>query len=128
MPEKSFAEQLWNGLGDAIADVREKFVEEPWFGRVVTERGEPMPWPQAVEAEPQPTGLTGEVLGPEREPTQTPGNAPALEHGYVLHQPAREDTSPQWPQAREQQQLGESVSERENRQDHEPTRDMDIDR
>lgn len=39
MPKETFADQLWNGLADAVADVREKCVEEPWFGRVVTERG-----------------------------------------------------------------------------------------
>lgn len=29
--------QLSQGLGDAIADIRQKVVEEPWFGRAVTD-------------------------------------------------------------------------------------------
>jgi len=45
MREQSFSEQLWNGLGDAVADIREK-LEESLFGRAVTERGEAPQWPR----------------------------------------------------------------------------------
>jgi hypothetical protein len=39
MPEKkSLYEELTKGLADAIVDIREKVVEEPWFGRVVNDR------------------------------------------------------------------------------------------
>lgn len=30
---RSLWDQLLAGTGDAIADIREKLVEEPWFGR-----------------------------------------------------------------------------------------------
>lgn len=51
--------RLWDeiakGLGNAVADIREKVVEEPWFGRVVTEREATAPqWPQAREEQSQP--------------------------------------------------------------------------
>lgn len=45
-------DELWNGLADAVADVREKVVEEPMWGRVVNERESSTPqWPEAKEAE-----------------------------------------------------------------------------
>jgi hypothetical protein len=47
MAKGSFLEQLQNGLADGIADIREKLVEEPWFGRAVTERAEPTPEAEA---------------------------------------------------------------------------------
>ncbi len=54
MAEK-FSDRLWNGLAEAVADIREKVVEEPYFGRVVTERPkeqEQCGWPQAIDAQP----------------------------------------------------------------------------
>jgi hypothetical protein len=54
MSEK-FSDQLWNGLADAVADIREKVVEEPYFGRAVTEREvtqDAPQWPEAREMEP----------------------------------------------------------------------------
>jgi len=48
----NFMDELAKGFGDAVTDIRQKVVEEPWFGRAVTERGE-QPAPQ--EAEPQPS-------------------------------------------------------------------------
>jgi hypothetical protein len=43
-------EQFSKGFADAVADIREKVVEEPWYGRVVTERDASAPqWPQARE-------------------------------------------------------------------------------
>lgn len=32
---RSLWDQLIAGTGDAIADIREKLVEEPWFGRAL---------------------------------------------------------------------------------------------
>ncbi len=53
MRNQSLYEQLAKGLGDAIADIREKAVEEPWFGRVVNERDAAAPhWPEAQETQP----------------------------------------------------------------------------
>lgn len=56
MKKQSIFDQFAKGLGDAVADIREKVVEEPWYGRVVNERNEPQPiegWPQAREVQPQ---------------------------------------------------------------------------
>jgi hypothetical protein len=56
MKNPSLYDQLAKGLGDAVADIREKAVEEPWYGRVVNERQPDAPqWPQAREAEPAPS-------------------------------------------------------------------------
>jgi hypothetical protein len=50
MSKQSLSEQLWNGLADAVADIREKVVEEPMWGRSLTERETQAPeWPQARE-------------------------------------------------------------------------------
>lgn len=120
-----FLEDLMQGFGDAVADIREKVVEEPWFGRVVTERGEAPQWPEAREAEPQPGGLSGEILGPELEPMNIPDSAGLLEHGFVLDaQPINTESSPQWPQAREAEPAPSVEQERERA----PEPDMDIDR
>jgi len=54
MREPTLYEKIAKGIADAITDIREKVVEEPWFGRVVTERDAAMPhWPQAHEVEPE---------------------------------------------------------------------------
>ncbi len=48
-------DQLAKGFGDAIADIREKVVEEPMYGRVINEReSASLQWPQAVEVTNQP--------------------------------------------------------------------------
>jgi len=47
-----FMDELAKGFGDAVADIRQKVVEEPWFGRAVTDQGV-QPAPQ--ETEPQPS-------------------------------------------------------------------------
>ena len=52
MSEQSLSEQLWNGLGDAITDIRQKVVEEPMYGRAVTDGPERLEWPEPQEAEP----------------------------------------------------------------------------
>jgi hypothetical protein len=45
-----FIDAIFSGLGDALTDIREKVVEEPWFGKAVTEQESPE-WPKAREAE-----------------------------------------------------------------------------
>jgi hypothetical protein len=50
MAKQTLFEQLSKGLADAVADIREKVVEEPWYGRVVNERESAGPeWPQAIQ-------------------------------------------------------------------------------
>ena len=88
-------DELYAALGDAVADIRERH-EEAWFGRVVTERGEAYQRPEP-SVEPEPTGLNGEVLGPEVEPVQTHGDAGLLGHGWVVDG----ECSREWPQATE---------------------------
>ena len=65
MANKPFFDELFKGIGKAITDIREKVVEEPWFGRAVNTREgqEVQPetaigvavcitsWPQAREAQ-----------------------------------------------------------------------------
>jgi hypothetical protein len=64
LANKTLFDQLFKGIGDAVADIRQRVVEEPWFGRLVTDREgqEVQPetaigvavcitsWPQAREA------------------------------------------------------------------------------
>ncbi len=50
MSKQSLSEQLWQGLGDAVSDIRQKVVEEPMWGRSLGENDAPS-WPQA-ESEP----------------------------------------------------------------------------
>lgn len=66
MKNSSFYDQLVKGLGDAIADVRTKVVEEPWFGRAVTERESlTLEWPEAKEAQPIDCASPERDHGPE---------------------------------------------------------------
>ena len=50
MANEGFLDELYKGLGNAVSDIREKVVEEPWYGRVVNERQPEAPqWPEAKE-------------------------------------------------------------------------------
>lgn len=50
MAKEGFLDELYKGLGNAVSDIREKVVEEPWYGRVVNERQPEAPqWPEAKE-------------------------------------------------------------------------------
>ena len=49
MPRESLFDQFYKGLTNAIADIREKFVEEVFFGRA-NDRD----WPQAHQPESDP--------------------------------------------------------------------------
>ena len=51
MKQSSVFEQLQKGIGDAVADIREKVVEEGYFGRAVTDKGQGLEWPDAKEQE-----------------------------------------------------------------------------
>jgi hypothetical protein len=124
MQERGVWEQIFVGLGDAIADIREKAEEAIW-GREVTERGEHMPWPQAPERQQQSERTYGEILPPEHSASHEAGPWPRLESGAVLEGQAeyiREDTPRlQWSQARESQpEVGEH--------DRDSAADIDIDR
>ena len=63
---KSLWDQLIAGTGDAIADIREKLVEEPWFGR-------------PLDVSPGDLTLNVEGIQPSRE--QEKGIAPEVEQG-----------------------------------------------
>jgi hypothetical protein len=61
MEKKSVFDQIQKGLADAITDIREKVVEEPWYGRVVNERDTSAPqWPEAQQAQPEPVECSRE--------------------------------------------------------------------
>jgi hypothetical protein len=50
MANESFLDELYKGLGNAITDIRQKVVEEPMYGRAVTEQEQQAPqWPEAKE-------------------------------------------------------------------------------
>ena len=50
MANENFLDELYKGLGNAITDIRQKVVEEPMWGRAVTEREPEAPqWPEAKE-------------------------------------------------------------------------------
>ena len=67
MAKEDFFNELYQGLGNAIADIREKVVEEPYFGRVVNERQPEAPqWPEANEQS------LSETEGVEQKKEQTP--------------------------------------------------------
>jgi hypothetical protein len=51
MKEPTVFEHLQKGIGDAISDIREKVVEEGFFGRALTDKGQSLPWPEAKEQE-----------------------------------------------------------------------------
>lgn len=62
MKNESVFDKLTKALGDAVADIREKVVEEPWYGRVVNERDGPITaWPQAREPETSLGGFTRNI-------------------------------------------------------------------
>lgn len=71
MSKQSLSEQLWQGLGDAVNDIRQKVVEEPMYGRAVTDGQESPHWPEAREAEPSFGSSTHtRDVEPEREEAQ----------------------------------------------------------
>ena len=96
MPQQNGWEKFAQGVGDAIADIREKAYEEAWFGRAVTERGDGPHWPEAEQEGPQ--GMSGQVLPPEWEPSAAPSSAPQIAHGWVI-----DNENPEWPKAQEGQ-------------------------
>jgi hypothetical protein len=50
MADEKLFDELYKGLGNAITDIRQKFVEEPMYGRAVTEQEPQAPqWPEAKE-------------------------------------------------------------------------------
>jgi hypothetical protein len=108
----SFSDQLWGGLGDGVADIREKFEEAMW-GRAVTERGEAPQWPQSQEPEPSFGSVTHSIdVGPTHNQMQENAN-------YRLAAMERQLNAPQWPQAEQG---------RDNDRRHEQDRDIDLDR
>jgi len=124
MPKQTLSEELWQSLGDAITDIREKAVEEPWWGRSLSDNDAAPQWPQAQQEQEQhqPEGLSGEILSPEAQPMTTPENVPQLEHGFVLD---NQGPSLQWPEPQEPQpSLGNETHTREI----EPQQDIDLDR
>jgi len=52
MARQTFSEEIWQGLGNAVTDIRQKVVEEPMYGRAVTDSADAPRWPEAQEQEP----------------------------------------------------------------------------
>ena len=76
MAKESFFDQLSKGFADAVQDIREKVVEEPWYGRALTERESATPqWPQAQEPESSFGGVMRNIdVGPTRDQMQENAN------------------------------------------------------
>jgi hypothetical protein len=112
MPQNNPSGQLWQGLSDAIKDIREKVVEEPMWGRSLSDRGSESPqWPEAKEPQPSVGSATHVIdVGPTQDQMGGNGN-------YRLAAMERELNGPQWPQA----QNPDQGHERDNR-------DQDIER
>lgn len=53
MPQPSLGKQFADGLANAINDVREKFIEEPAYGRSLHDEGISISWPDAKEQQPE---------------------------------------------------------------------------
>ncbi len=122
--EQSFWDKFSKGIADAIADIREKVVEEPMYGRVLSDRESASPqWPQAREPEPSFGSITREI---DRGPThdQMRDNA-----NYRLAAMERELNGPQWPQAKEPEP-GHNIGHERGRSidDKDRDRGADIDR
>jgi hypothetical protein len=112
MPQQSLLNQLYQGLTNGVSDIREKLVEEPWFGRSLSEPGNDSPqWPEAKEPQPSVGSATHVIdVGPTQDQMGGNGN-------YRLAAMERELNGPQWPQA----QNPDQGHERDNR-------DQDIER
>jgi hypothetical protein len=64
MADEKLFDELYKGLGNAITDIRQKLVEEPMYGRAVTEQEPQAPqWPEAREQQ--------EKEAPEQKKEQT---------------------------------------------------------
>jgi hypothetical protein len=78
MREEKFFDRLTKGIADAVADIREKVVEEPMWGRALSERESATPqWPQAREEPPEPSfgGLMRNIdVGPTHHKMQEKAN------------------------------------------------------
>jgi hypothetical protein len=69
---KSLIDEFLEGVGNAVRDVREKVVEEAWFGRTVTDNIPPSP-----------------ELNGQESPAMSLGSAKHVKE--IGHQPERDD-------------------------------------
>jgi hypothetical protein len=96
MAKDGIFDQLYRGVVDAIKDVREKVVEEPWYGRALSDRESATPqWPQAQEQEKETSfgGFTRNIdVGPTRAQIEDNRN-----NSEAAIEPER--NGPQWPKA-----------------------------
>ncbi len=80
----SLLDEFLRGFGDAVADIRQKVVEEPWFGRAVTTGPERAPEPQPETAKPDlmEAFFQGREVTREELYGKEPERAP--EHGHSI--------------------------------------------
>ncbi len=76
MREEKFFDRVFSGIADAVRDLREKVVEEPMWGRALSERESATPqWPQAKEPETSLGGFTRTIdVGPTHGQMQENAN------------------------------------------------------
>jgi hypothetical protein len=108
MPQQSLFNQLYQGVASAVTDVREKLVEEPMWGRSLSEPGGEGPqWPEAKEPQRSVGSATHVIdIGPTQDQMGGNGN-------YRLAAMERELSGPQWPQSQDQEQ-GRDRDERDH--------------
>lgn len=93
------------GIRDALEDIRQKLVEEPWYGRAVTDTGaqeQEHPWsgPNAQNYSfghhpLEPDGIQWEPLSP-RNPEPPPSHAPDLAWVEPPSEPSRSGFDDAW--------------------------------
>jgi len=81
VPGQTFSEELWQGLGNAITDIRQKVVEEPMYGRAVTDTPERLEWPEGQGPEP---ALGSYTRATEKQFEQQPEKEPENHSGIDL--------------------------------------------
>jgi hypothetical protein len=110
--DASLYDKFAKGIADAVADIREKVVEEPMYGRALSERDAGPQGPQAQEQETSFGGITRTIdVGPTRDQLQDNAN-------YRLAAMERE-LNPQWPKA------GGHAQEIAQERDRDADREMD---
>jgi hypothetical protein len=88
------AKHWTESFGDAVADIRQKLVEEPMWGRSLGDNDAPH-WPEAHEPEPSFGSITHQIdVGPTHDQISENAN-------YRLAAMERECNSGEWPQARD---------------------------
>lgn len=75
----SLLDEFLRGFGNAVADIREKVIEEPWYGRAVTAAPERGLEPEAVRPDLMDAFFQGREVTREELSGKEPGVGPERE-------------------------------------------------